>query len=70
MRAAEPLLRLAGRDTMISTLNESDPDDIRAGPLPEGSAKPMRFTGITVLRVQNGFITEELGQGDGVSVLK
>jgi hypothetical protein len=30
----------------------------------------MRFTGISVLRVENGMITEELGLDDGVTVLK
>jgi hypothetical protein len=30
----------------------------------------MRFTGITVLRVKDGLITEELGLDDGVTVLK
>lgn len=30
----------------------------------------MRFTGITVLTVENGLITEELGLDDGVTVLQ
>ena len=30
----------------------------------------MRFTGITVLRLENGLIAEELGLDDGVTVLK
>jgi hypothetical protein len=29
----------------------------------------MRFTGITVLKVENGLITEEIGLDDGVTVL-
>ena len=40
------------------------------GSLPVGSGKRMRFTGTSVLRVQDGLITEELGQDDGVTVLK
>jgi hypothetical protein len=30
----------------------------------------MRFTGMTVLRVQDGLITEEIGLDDGVTVLQ
>jgi hypothetical protein len=30
----------------------------------------MHFTGTTVVRVQNGLITEEVGLDDGVTVLK
>ena len=30
----------------------------------------MRFTGITVLKVENGLITEEVGLDDGVAVLR
>jgi predicted ester cyclase len=44
--------------------------DLPVGSLPAGSGKRMRFTGTTVLRVQNGLITEELGIDDGVTVLK
>ena len=44
--------------------------DLPVGSLPEGSGKKMRFTGITVLRVKNGLITEKLGLDDGVTVLK
>ena len=44
--------------------------DLPVGSLPGGSGKKMRFTGITVLRVKNGQITEELGLDDGVTVLK
>jgi predicted ester cyclase len=45
-------------------------DDLPVGSLPAGSGKRMRFTGTTVLRVENGLITEELGIDDGVTVLK
>jgi hypothetical protein len=30
----------------------------------------MHFTGITILKVENGLITEELGLDDGVTVLR
>ena len=40
------------------------------GALPAGTGKTMRFTGITVLKVENGLITEELGLDDGVTVLQ
>ena len=30
----------------------------------------MEFTGITVLKVENGMITEEIGLDDGVNALK
>ncbi len=45
-------------------------DDIPVGSLPAGSGKTMRFSGITVLKVENGLITEELGLDDGVTALK
>jgi predicted ester cyclase len=45
-------------------------DDIPVGSLPTGSGKTMRFSGITVLKVENGLITEELGIDDGVAALK
>ena len=44
--------------------------DMLIGSLPAGSAKTMRFTGITVLKVENGLITEEVGLDDGVRVLQ
>ncbi len=44
-------------------------DDMPIGGLPAGSGKTMRFTGISILRVQDGLITEELGLDDGVTVL-
>jgi predicted ester cyclase len=44
-------------------------DDMPVGALPARTGKTMRFTGITVLRVENGLITEELGLDDGVTVL-
>jgi predicted ester cyclase len=45
-------------------------DDMPVGALPARTGKTMRFTGITVLRVENGLITEELGLDDGVTVLQ
>jgi predicted ester cyclase len=45
-------------------------DDMPIGSLPAGSGKTMRFTGTTVLKVQNGLITEEIGLDDGITVLK
>jgi predicted ester cyclase len=45
-------------------------DDVPVGGLPAGSEKAMRFTGTTVLRVENGLITEEIGLDDGVTALK
>jgi Predicted ester cyclase len=45
-------------------------DELPIGQLPAGSGKAMRFTGTTVLKVENSLITEELGLDDGVSVLQ
>ena len=45
-------------------------DDMPIGSLPAGSGKTMRFTGNTVLKVESGLITEEIGLDDGVTVLQ
>ena len=45
-------------------------DDLPIGSLPAASGKKMLFTGITVLRVKDGLIVEELGLDDGVKVLQ
>ena len=45
-------------------------DDMPIGALPAGTGKTMRFTGVSVLKVENGMITEEIGLDDGVTVLK
>jgi predicted ester cyclase len=45
-------------------------DDMPYGPLPAGTGKVMRFTGTTVLKVENGLITEEIGLDDGVTALR
>src|ERR1700733_3263703 len=44
-------------------------DDMPFGPLPAGTGKTMRFTGTTVLKVENGLITQEIGLDDGVTAL-
>jgi predicted ester cyclase len=45
-------------------------DDMPVGSLPAGTGKAMRFTGITVLKVENGLITEEIGLDDGLTALQ
>ena len=45
-------------------------DDMPFGPLPPATGKTMRFTGTTILKVKDGFITEEVGLDDGVTVLR
>ena len=42
-------------------------DDMPVGSLPAGTGKTMRFTGITVPRVENGLIIGEIGLGDGLT---
>ena len=44
-------------------------DDMPVGSLPANTGKEMRFTGTTVLKVENGLITEEIGLDDGVTAL-
>jgi predicted ester cyclase len=44
--------------------------DFLIGALPAATGRKMRFTGTTVLRVQDGRITEEVGLDDGVTALK
>ena len=43
--------------------------DFLVGSLPAASGRKMRFTGTTVLRVENGRIAEEIGLDDGVTAL-
>jgi predicted ester cyclase len=43
--------------------------DFLEGSLPAASGRTMRFTGTTVLRVENGKIAEEIGLDDGVTAL-
>jgi len=45
-------------------------NDFRVGSLPENSGRKMLFTGTTVLRIDNGRITEEIGLDDGVTALR
>jgi predicted ester cyclase len=45
-------------------------DDMPIGALPTNTGKTMRFRGISILKVVNGLITEELGLDDGVTVLE
>ena len=44
--------------------------DMPVGSLPAATGKTMRFTGITVLKVENGLITEEVGLDDGLTALR
>lgn len=43
--------------------------DFLIGSLPAATGRKMHFTGITVLRVRNGKIVEEIGLDDGVAAL-
>jgi predicted ester cyclase len=45
-------------------------DDIPVGSLPAGTGKRMEFTGTTIIKVEHGLITEEIGLDDGVTALK
>lgn len=44
--------------------------DFLIGSLPAATGRTMRFTGTTVLRIENGRIAEEIGLDDGVTALK
>ena len=44
--------------------------DMPGGGLPAATGKAMRFSGITILKVEGGLITEEIGLDDGVTVLR
>jgi predicted ester cyclase len=44
--------------------------DFLVGALPAASGRTMRFTGTTVLRIDNGMIAEEIGLDDGVTALR
>lgn len=43
--------------------------DFLAGSLPANTGRKMRFTGTTVLKVENGLIVSEIGLDDGVTAL-
>ncbi len=44
--------------------------DFLIGFLPAATGRKMQFTGTTVLRIENGKITEEIGLDDGVTALQ
>jgi len=44
--------------------------DFLMGSLPAATGRTMRFTGTTVLRIENGKIAEEIGLDDGVTALQ
>lgn len=44
-------------------------EDMPMGGLPAGTGKTMRFSGITILKVENGLISEEIGLDDGLTAL-
>ena len=44
-------------------------DDFLIGALPAATGRKMRFTGTTVLRVEDGRVAEEVGLDDGVTAL-
>ena len=43
--------------------------DFLMGSLPANSGRKMHFTGVTVLRIKNGKISQEIGLDDGVTAL-
>jgi predicted ester cyclase len=45
-------------------------DDIPVASRQANTGKAMRFTGTTVLKVEDGFITEEIGLDDGLTALR
>ena len=45
-------------------------DDLPMGSLPPRTGKRMQFSGTTVVKVEDGLITEEIGLDDGVTALR
>jgi predicted ester cyclase len=45
-------------------------DDMPIGALPPNTGKKMHFSGISILKVEDGLITEEIGIDDGVTALE
>jgi predicted ester cyclase len=45
-------------------------DDMPVGALPANTGRTMRFTGTSVLKIENGLIAEEVGLDDGVTALQ
>jgi hypothetical protein len=43
--------------------------DLVMGALPEASGRKMRFAGMSVIRLEDGAITGEIGLADGVTTL-
>jgi len=43
--------------------------DFLVGSLPAATGRKMHFTGVTVLKLKNGKIVEEIGLDDGVTAL-
>jgi predicted ester cyclase len=81
-RAAFPDLSFAGAADLIAegdyvvgrwigggTHTGSAFSDFLAGALPAASGRTMRFTGTTVIKIENGKIAEEVGLDDGVTAL-
>jgi hypothetical protein len=69
-RAAFPDLNFWGTAEGGGTHTGEPFDDMPVGSLPANTGKVMRFTGTTVLKVENGLITEEIGLDDGVTALR
>jgi len=82
-RAAFPDLAFSGRADLIAegdyvvgqwigggTQTGDAFDDMPIAALPAGTGKRMWFTGISILKVENGLITEELGLDDGLTVVQ
>ncbi len=61
---------VVGRWEGGGTHTGSEFDDFLVGSLPAATGRTMRFTGTTVLRIDNGKIVEELGLDDGVTALR
>jgi hypothetical protein len=55
--------------SMSRTPSTSRISDFLMGSLPPATGRKMHFTGTTVLRIQNGKITQEIGLDDGVKAL-
>ncbi|MFF2503556.1 hypothetical protein ACFVTY_09295 [Streptomyces sp. NPDC058067] len=59
---------VTGGRVAARTPGRSSSTTFPSAPRPAASGKTLRFTGKTVLKVQNGLIVEELGLDDGVTV--
>lgn len=45
-------------------------DDFIIGSLPKATGKKLHFSGITILKVENGKITQEIGLDDGLTAME